>query len=86
MNEYERVLEYKEKKFGLGSKEQLKSKTNLASILFELKRYRESLVCLRFCLDKYRLLLLSDSRESNKAIYGEFLKLFTSYMRELCKC
>lgn len=85
MNEYERVVEYKEKKFGVGSKEQLKSKTNLAFVLFELKRYKEGVDCLRFCLEKYKLLLKSDSRESNKAMYAEFMKSFTSKMRELCK-
>ena len=54
VNEYERILKYKEKKFGVGSKEQLKSKTNLAFVLFELRRYMEGIDYLRFCLGKYQ--------------------------------
>lgn len=79
------MLRYKEKKFGEGSKEYLKSKENLALTFFELKRYREGLDNLCFCLRKYKELLVNDSREGSKATYTEFLKQFTSKMRELCK-
>lgn len=85
MQEYERVLRYKEKKFGVGSKGQLKTKTNLALVLFELKRYKDGLENLYFCLGKYKTLVERDKSESNNTIYAEFIRQFTTKMRELCK-
>jgi tetratricopeptide (TPR) repeat protein len=54
IRDYERVLKFKERKFGIGSREALMTKANLAFAFFEGKRYEQSLECFHYCLEKWK--------------------------------
>ena len=50
IHDYEKVFKFKEKKFGIGSKEAIMTKQNLAFALLQNGRYSEGLQSCHYCL------------------------------------
>lgn len=78
ISDYERVFTFKERRLGVGSREAIRTKGNLALVLLAGKRYKEGLESCHYCLEKLRL-------QSEGDDLGKFIRKFTQGMYELCR-
>jgi tetratricopeptide (TPR) repeat protein len=78
ISDYERVFKFKERRYGVGSREAIRTKGNLCLVLLAAKRYKEGLENCHYCLEKLHT-------QSEGDDLAKFTKQFTQQMNELCR-